>query len=142
MKIAFGPHLNAHLGMGACKAGQHGRQPVFGEVLRQSKPHPAFDLRTAHCFHGLVVQFQNAACVAEQAFASRGQGQAAAGLLHQRLPNLFFQLAQLRADGRLGAPKAICGAGETAQFKGCGERAQYVHVEIRAACHGSILLKY
>ncbi|MCY1539591.1 hypothetical protein D9M68_751860 [compost metagenome] len=130
--------LDAHLGMGAREAAEHGRQQRLAEVFLQAQPHPALQVDAAQGGAGLVVEFEHAVRVGQQRFAGIGERQAAALLAEQHGAGLRLQLLELRAHSRGRAAQLVGRARIAAERHAGGEGAQHVEIEHHLGHCGSL----
>ncbi|MNK52488.1 hypothetical protein D3C87_714220 [compost metagenome] len=134
-RVARHVRLDAHFRMRAGKTSQHVGQQGFAKILLQAQPDPPFQFRAAQGDGRLVVEFQQAARIAEQDFAGRRQRQPPSILAEQGHARLLLEFFQLRADGRGGTPHLVRRAGKAAQLDASHIAAQEGDVKIKQA-HG------
>ena len=134
-------HLNA--GMPFTKLGQCGEQGVNRALVDAQREFAALQsLQFGETLLDFIAQVDQAFCVVFQKCARISETDGPRPSDEERLSERVLQLADRQADGRLGAIKALRGAGKTAFFCHHQEYLQFAEIQANPPVAASIRRNY
>ena len=133
VKIGAHRHIQAHGGKQVRELRQQGGQARAHEIFRHAEAHGAGNRGTLEAPRQGILRGQDLPRVAQEILAIFRQAQAARGAQQQREARLFFQAADLVADGGLAQVQPFGGARKAARVRYGDQGAQQGGIEVHEA---------